>query len=213
MACALFDLNGTLLDPAGIGEPAGLDADASLGALDEAILHSMAETLSGGYRPFTDFLRSALARKAEVGGRPAGVDEAMERAAAMPPYPDAAEALDRLRTAGLRVGVLTNSATQAAEAALHAAGLALDLVVGSDQAGAYKPDPRVYRRGLERAGTEAGETWMVAAHGWDLLGAARVGMRTAWVGHKEGAVPAVVPAPHVSGASLAETAERLVAAL
>jgi 2-haloacid dehalogenase len=111
------------------------------------------------------------------------------------------------------VGVLTNSATHAAEAALDAAGLALDLVVGSDQAGVYKPDPRVYRHGLERAGAAAGETWMVAAHGWDLLGAGRVGLRTAWVGHKEGTVPLVVPAPHISGASLAETAERLAAAL
>src|SRR4051794_19723695 len=160
MASALFDLNGTLLDPAGIGEPAGLDGDASLGALDEAILHSMAETLSGGYRPFTDFLRAALVRAAEVGGRPDGVDEAMERAAAMPAYPDAAEAIERLRAAGLQVGVLTNSATQAAESALAAAGLRLDLVVGSDQTGAFKPDPRVYRRGLEAAGSPADETWL-----------------------------------------------------
>src|SRR3954452_21428746 len=72
MAWALFDLNGTLLDPGGIGEPAGLGADASLRALDEAILHSMAESLSGGYRPFSDFLRSALARAGVVAGRGGG---------------------------------------------------------------------------------------------------------------------------------------------
>jgi 2-haloacid dehalogenase len=209
VAWALFDLNGTLLDPSGVGEPVGLGAEGSLAALDEAILHSMAETLSGEYRPFSHFLRAALTRRSEVGDRRAGVDEAMRRAAAMPAYPEAAEAVERLRGAGLSVGVLTNSATEAAEAALDAAGLVFDLVVGSDQAGAFKPDPRVYRCGLERVGAQPAEAWMVAAHGWDLMGAARVGMRTAWVGHKEGAVPEVVPAPDVRGQSLLETADRL----
>src|SRR5919197_4120736 len=31
----LFDLNGTLLDPSGIGEPVGLSPEESIGALDE----------------------------------------------------------------------------------------------------------------------------------------------------------------------------------
>src|SRR3954452_16443361 len=118
MAWALFDLNGTLLDPAGIGEPAGLDGEASGAALDEAILHSMAETLSGGYRPFSDFLRSALHRSA---GRDEGLDRAMERVSRMPAYPEAAQALERIRSAGLRPGVLTNSDTAAAEWALGTA--------------------------------------------------------------------------------------------
>jgi 2-haloacid dehalogenase len=213
MAWALFDLNGTLLDPSGIGEPVGLDGKGSRAALDEAVLHSMAETLSGGYRPFSDFLRAALGRRATAAGRRGGLTEAMERAAAMPPYPDAMAAIGRLRGSGLRVGVLTNSATEAAQTAIDAAGLELELVVGSDQAGAFKPDPRVYECGLERTGAEASQTWMVAAHGWDLLGAARVGMRTAWVGHKERVLPEVAPDPDVSGASLAETAAALVAAL
>ena len=42
----LFDLNGTLLDPSGVGDPVGLGAADSLAALDEAVMLAMAETLS-----------------------------------------------------------------------------------------------------------------------------------------------------------------------
>jgi 2-haloacid dehalogenase len=186
--CVLFDLNGTLLDPGDMAE-----------ALDEAILLSMAETLAGSYRPFPELLQAALGRRGES-----------EAFGPMPSYPDAAIAIVRVREAGLRPCVLTNSPTEAAEAALERAGLAVDLVVGSDQVKAYKPDPRVYRRGLEAAGVEPTEACMVSAHGWDLMGAGLVGMRTAWVARKEGALPETVPEPDVRADTLEDTAARLV---
>jgi 2-haloacid dehalogenase len=207
----LFDLNGTLVDPTGIGEPLGLDASDSLAALDEAVMLAMAETLSGEWRPLPDFLRAALLRRARVDGRPDRIDEAMERASRMPPYPDAAAALDRLRGSGLAVGVLTNSETDAAERTLGAAGLRdrLSLVVGVDSVRAFKPDPRVYRLGAERAGAPPEDIWMVAAHWWDLLGASRAGMRTAWVAQKEHYPLETDPPPDVAGDDLLAVAELL----
>ncbi|HEY1274604.1 MAG TPA: haloacid dehalogenase type II [Thermoleophilaceae bacterium] len=209
----LFDLNGTLLDPSGVGAPAELGAQESLACLDEAVLLAMAETLTGGYRPFDGFLRAAIARRAQLAGDPTGVDAAMELAAEMPPYPDAGRAVDRLREAGLEVGVLTNSATGAAERSLGAAGLRdrMALVSGSDQVRAYKPHPDVYRHGAERTGVPPDEICMVAAHGWDLLGAGRAGMRTAWVARKERALPETHPEPDVRGATLEEAAEGIAA--
>ena len=209
----LFDLNGTLLEPGGVGAPLGLGRGESLRALDDAILASMADTLSGGYRPLPDLLRSALGRRAKIaGGDLSMLDEAMERAARMPPHSGAGEALERLRSAGLEVGVLTNSATAAAEEALVAAGLRepVSFVVGTDDVRAFKPDPRVYRRGLEAAGTDPAEACMVAAHWWDLLGAARVGMRTAWVAHKELLLPDIAPEPDARGDDLASAAAAIL---
>jgi 2-haloacid dehalogenase len=208
----LFDMNGTLLDPAGIAEPLG-GAEDGLGALDEAVTAAMAETLSGGYRPLAEFLRMALVRRGEVAGwELSRLDEALDRAARMPPYPDAAEALERLRAAGLRTGVLTNSGTEAAERALGAAGLLdrVELVAGADAVEAFKPDPRVYRHGLERAGAAPHEACMVAAHWWDLLGASRAGMRTAWVARKETVLVETLQ-PDLMGAGLSEVAAKLAA--
>ena len=213
MRWVLFDMNGTLLDPAGIGAPLGLSGEESLGLLDETILLSMAETLSNGDRPFPELLESCLRRRAELSG--AGEDavaEAMTLATRMPAYPGAAEAIERLRDAGLHVGVLTNTPTQRAEAALSAVGLreALELVVGSDETGAFKPHPQVYERGVARTGSAPSEVCMVATHGWDLLGAHRAGMRTAWVSRKERARYPSNPEPDAEGDGLPAVADALV---
>lgn len=212
MRWVLFDMNGTLLDPGGIGAPLGLSPEESLGVLDETILLSMAETLSGGERPFPELLESSLRRRAELAGAgPDAVAEALRLAGAMPAYPDAAAAIERLAGAGLRVGVLTNTPTPNAEAALAAAGLrdALELVVGSDETGAFKPHPQVYARGIERTGAPAAEVCMVATHGWDLLGAHRAGMRTAWAARKEHVRYPTNPPPDAEGEGLLQLADAL----
>jgi 2-haloacid dehalogenase len=204
----LFDLNGTLLDPGGVGEPLGLSREGSLAALDDAILGSMAETLSGSYRPLPHFLRAALVLRA---GTESGIDDAMERARAMPAYPDCKPALEQLRSAGVATGVLTNSARETAETALAAAGLLdlFDVVAGSDEVAAFKPDPRVYRLGLTRTGAAPPDVCMVAAHWWDLMGAARAGLRTAWVERDGRALSQAGPPPDLSAATLDELALRL----
>ncbi len=211
VAWALFDLNGTLLDPSGIGEPLGLGPEQSAAAFDDAVTASMAETLSGGYRPLPGLVGAALRRRAEAAGRPlGGLEEALDRAAHMPAYPEAGDALATLRARGVHPGVLTNSPRAGAEEALEAAGLEVDLVAGSDAVEAFKPDPRLYRHGLAAARAEPWEACLVAAHWWDLLGAARAGLRTAWVARKEEALFATVE-PDLSGRDLLAAVERLEA--
>ncbi len=63
---------------------------------------------------------------------------------------DTREALARLRAAGLRLGVVSNSDGRVAEA-LEAAGLReyFDVVVDSTLAGVEKPDPAIFRAALE----------------------------------------------------------------
>jgi 2-haloacid dehalogenase len=206
----LFDMNATLLDPGGVGEPLGLSAEGSMQVLDETIMHSMAETLSGGRRPFPQLLEASLRRRAELAeAAPGAVEEAMQRAARMPAYPDAVAAVQW--DSGLHVGVLTNTPTANANAALTAAGLrdALELVVGSDETGAFKPHPQVYARGVKRTGARPDEVCMVASHGWDLLGANRAGMRTGWVRRNERVRYGTDPAPDVEGEGLLEVAAAL----
>jgi 2-haloacid dehalogenase len=182
---AVFDLNGTLLDPAGIGAA----------ALDRAILAAMTLNHVCEYRRFPELL--------EAGGATAGVP--------MPAYPEAPGALDVLAGAGFALAVLTNSPTDVAEAGLRAAGLRERFahVVGTDQVGVFKPDARVYRHGLAAIGAEPGDATMVAAHWWDLRGARAVGMRVAWVGRGEGTLNPLLGEPDARGADLLGTAMML----
>jgi 2-haloacid dehalogenase len=146
----LFDLNGTLLDPGDKSQE-----------LARAVTLAMAETLSGGYRPFSDFIPD-------------------------PPEPvlfdDVKPGLEALAKRH-RLAVLTNSARDEAAEKLEATGVRdlLEFVAGTDEVRAFKPDPRVYALALERADAPPGDVCMVAAHAWDLLGAARAGMRTAYL--------------------------------
>ena len=216
MAHVLFDVNGTLLDPRAL--TAGWDrAPAGLGlsVLDQTVAQAMTDTMTGGFRPFTDYLRAALALRAGLAGLgEEAVEAGMAAAAALPPYPDAADALARLRLAGHTPSALTNSGADAARGALAEAGLLehLHAVVSVEAVGAYKPDPRVYAHALEVLGTPAAETWFVAGHWWDVWAAKRAGLRTAWVGRDEGALLATVPEPDVRADDLAGAADGIVGA-
>lgn len=209
MATIAFDLNGTLLDPTHLATALDGDDGLVLRALNLAIAQGMTVTLSGApYRPFKELLEAGLRTELERAGRdPRVAGQAVELTASMPPFPEATAALDTLAGAGHRLVVLTNSAKEAAEQALATAGLLarFDAVHGTDEAGAFKPDPRVYALLGDPA-----DAWLVAAHWWDVFGAGQAGLRTGWVARKERVlVPTVTPT--VTGDDLLAVAEAIVA--
>lgn len=197
MALVLFDLNGTLLDPAATGDP---DLPA---ALPLAVQLAMSHMLAGRFTPFADLLRAALAHQGA-----SDVEASAEAARRMPPFPDVGEGLDRLRAAGHRLAVLTNSASATAEEGLAAAGLreGFEALVGSDDVQGYKPAQAVYAAALERIARPGEEAWLVAAHWWDVLGARAAGLRTGYVARQEDLPPGIaadVVAPDLGGIATA----------
>ena len=71
-------------------------------------------------------------------------------------YPDALACLERLRAAGLVVGIAGNQ-TAALEAWARSAELPVDVVTGSASLGVRKPDPRFFERLVEMAGVDRPE--------------------------------------------------------
>ena len=55
------------------------------------------------------------------------------------------------------------------------------MILGAEIAGYYKPQTEAYRKSVELLGIEPEEALMVAAHNGDLIAAADVGLRTAFV--------------------------------
>jgi 2-haloacid dehalogenase len=205
----LFDLNGTLVDPAVLLEDA---PELAVAALDEANVMAMITVITGGEAEFRPLLGAALQRGLERAGRdPELAAAALERLPDMPAYPDVPGALTTLREAGFRLAVLTQSAADAAETVLANAGLRehFDLVLSAPDAGTFKPEDLAYRHALEQAC--ASEAWFVAGHWWDIAGAAYAGLRTAWVSRTDVAYPVAMPEPDVRGADMAEVAAAIVA--
>lgn len=98
-------------------------------------------------------------------------------------YPDALDALARI-SAKLPVAALSNG-----NADLVAIGLDHHFAfqLGSREHGAAKPDPSIFHAACARLGCAPGEVLHVGDHiEADVLGAARAGLRTAWV-HRDDA--------------------------
>jgi putative hydrolase of the HAD superfamily len=93
------------------------------------------------------------------------------------PEPGAFETVRRLQARGLALCVVSNWDSGLAE---HLARLDLHLpVVTSAEAGAPKPDPRIFRLALERLAVEAGRALHVGDSPEDEAGARAAGMRFA----------------------------------
>lgn len=103
---------------------------------------------------------------------------------AMEPDPAAAACLDQLKAAGYILGIGTNMTADYQFAKLERLGLLdkLDFVVTSEEAGAEKPEGRLFACCVEKAGCQAAECVFVGDN-WemDILGAERAGLRPVWL--------------------------------
>ncbi len=96
------------------------------------------------------------------------------------PWPDTVAGLHRLKSrytictlSNGNLGLLTNMAKRA--------GLPWDLILSAEVFRHYKPDPETYLGVGQVFDLPPGQTMLVAAHKDDLRGAARCGMRTAFI--------------------------------
>jgi REG-2-like HAD superfamily hydrolase len=93
-------------------------------------------------------------------------------------YDDVEPALRRLKSAGVRTGIISNWDSRL-EQILEGLGLApfLDTIVSSAQVGLHKPDPRIFDLACERLGVRPDQAAHVGDHHYaDVVGATAVGM-------------------------------------
>jgi putative hydrolase of the HAD superfamily len=106
------------------------------------------------------------------------------------PRPDAAETLAALRERGLHVSIVSNIDDDQLAAIWPRIGLAehVDAVTTSEEARSCKPDERIFRLALEKAGGLPPETVLfVGDSPWhDVAGARALGMTTALIGAAPG---------------------------
>ena len=78
-----------------------------------------------------------------------------------------------------------------------------------EDAGVWKPAPGAYAHALAECGVEAADAMLVAVHPWDIDGASRAGLATAWINRTGGPYPSYFAVPDVEAASLVELADAL----
>jgi 2-haloacid dehalogenase len=129
---------------------------------------------AGAYVPYEDL----VAQSASEIGLPAGAAaELLGRWRDMDPWPDAA-ALSRL---ALPFGFVTNCSTELAGITARRSGLRPVFVLSAQEAGWYKPNPRIYSEACRRLGVPAQDTLFVAGAPYDAAGAHEAGLQAALV--------------------------------
>jgi 2-haloacid dehalogenase len=214
----LFDVNETLLDLTAMDphfQRIFGDAGVRVTWFSQMIQSALVATVTGAYRPFGAHAMAALEMTAEQAGIQLADGDREAVAAQMrqlPAHPEVADALHRLGDAGLRLAALTNSTEEVARAQLEHAGLidAFELVLSADTVGRLKPAPEPYLMAAKRLGAAVDQVRLVAAHAWDVAGAARAGCATAFVARPGKVLDPLVERPEIVGADLAEVADAIL---
>jgi 2-haloacid dehalogenase len=98
-------------------------------------------------------------------------------------WPDVEPALERLRSAGVRLALLSNLGTSMLRANMHFAGVEqyFEPPLSTDRVRRFKPAPAAYQMAVDAFGLPKQEIGFAAATGWDAVGATWFGYRTVWV--------------------------------
>lgn len=186
----VFDVNETLSDMTAMaGRFGDVGAPEILAKLWFAgtLRDGFAVTSAGGQETFSVLaehnLRLLLAGQSLDREMDLAVEHIMSGFMGLPVHNDVPAGIRALREAGLRMVTLSNGSSMVADRLLTTAGVRddIDHLLSVEEAGVWKPVKRAYEYAARMCGTELADMVMVAAHPWDIDGAARAGMQTAFV--------------------------------
>ena len=216
----VFDVNETLLDMGALDphfERVFGDASARPAWFNGFLQLWLTETVTGSYKKFGEIAGLALEMLAGERGVELSDEDRQEiisGIASLPPHPEVEGGLRALRDAGFRLATLTNSTQEVADVQIENSGLGelFEKVLSADTVGRLKPAPEPYHMAAESLGVAIGDVRLVAAHGWDVVGAMRAGCAAAFVARPGKALFPIAPPPDVVGADLREVADGIIAA-
>ncbi|HUK61426.1 MAG TPA: haloacid dehalogenase type II [Stellaceae bacterium] len=187
-AC-VFDAYGTLFDYNSAAERCRDALGGKLDALNalwrqKQLQYTWLRSLEGRHADFWQVTGDALDFALEALGLADAAlrQRLMELYLTLDLFPDAADVLARLKSAGMRAAILSNGSPMMLDAAVARAGIGglLEAVLSVEEVGIYKTHPSVYRLATDRLGLAAGAIAFLSSNGWDAHGAAAFGMRTLW---------------------------------
>ncbi|AFU68616.1 2-haloalkanoic acid dehalogenase, type II [Psychroflexus torquis ATCC 700755] len=105
----------------------------------------------------------------------------------LPAYEDVRPALRVLRNNGIRVIAVSNSSLEMIKEQLTNAGIIdlFDSYYSADNVENYKPFKDIYLSAAQKEGLQTENIVMVATHDWDLYGAKKAGLTTAYIKRKQ----------------------------
>jgi len=152
----------------------------------KGIMDAKFQRLHDAYEGIVERALAKCSRKIDAMEARSLVEFFFSKVAETPPRPEATEVLTKLGERGLIVGVISNVETQTLYQVLKGANLLnlLDVIVSSEEVGAYKPNSLPFREALKRAKVAARQAVYIGDRARDMLGAKGVGMTTVLIGEE-----------------------------
>ncbi|GAA3074294.1 haloacid dehalogenase type II [Rhizobium viscosum] len=108
----------------------------------------------------------------------------------MPPFPEVVETLGRLKAAGFRLAIISNTDDAIIAGNVAQLGGFVDRVITAEQAEAYKPSPQIFRHAWKTLGIGMNDlVHICASPHLDLTAARELGFRAIWVDRDTGRKP------------------------
>lgn len=186
-----FDVYGTLIDTAGVVRQLSTMVGEAAPAFsqrwrEKQLEYSFRRGLMGAYRDFSVCTHDALTFVSSEMSLPLTdeqVDLLMACYRQLPAFEDARRALPKLQALGHRIYAFSNGLAEDVAALLRYAAidhLFLD-IISADEIHTFKPDPAIYRHFSARCEMPVQRCWLISSNAFDVLGAAAVGFKTAWI--------------------------------
>jgi 2-haloacid dehalogenase len=216
----VFDVNETLSDLSVMQTrfaEAGAPAELAPLWFATVLREGFALATTGNAARFADIGVEVLAGMLDA----AGVDDPHDIAAGLvssmaelPLHPDVIPGIRALREAGHRLVTLSNGSAEVAERLTSAAGIVGEFAgfLSVEDASAWKPHRAAYQYAAHQCQIPEERMLLVAVHPWDVHGAARAGMRTAWVNRTGASYPSYCASPDLTVTTLVDLAPVLATA-
>ncbi len=108
----------------------------------------------------------------------------------MPPFPEVVDTLARLKQAGFRLCIISNTDDDIIAGNVSQMGGHIDRVITAEQARAYKPSPVIFAHAHQKLGvTPADVVHICASPHLDLAAARDIGFRCIWIDRGTGRKP------------------------
>ncbi len=216
----VFDVNETLLDLAALDthfERIFGSATIRREWFSQLLQSAFTATIVDEYHDFTVLGRASLqmtAARHNVALSDSDTVSILDGMKRLPAHSDVEPALHRLHDAEFRLATLSNSPPATSEAQIDHAGLRhhFERVLSASTVRRLKPAPEPYHMAAEQLGVAVSEIRLIAAHSWDVTGAIHAGCAAAFVSRAGARFDPAFQAPDITGTSLVDVAEQIVAA-
>jgi 2-haloacid dehalogenase len=214
----VFDVNETLLDMGPLKNNINklLEEPQAFRIWFGMVLHySLVDNCTNQYHDFSTIAAAVIKMTADSLNKTVSkedIKKALSAIKSLKAYPDVEKGLTLLKDNGFRLATLTNSPENALKEQLTNSNLtgSFELALSIDAIKKYKPAPETYLWAAEKLGVKPQEMIMIAAHGWDLAGAANAGLATGFIAREGQSLYGLSSQPNYEAKDIYEIALVLV---